>query len=123
MKNLVEELEGLDEMIRLNMAVDFECDNVPAKEFEYLSDLLREILKTPVPAMREYLRQQGYFVQNLWTDEDIIGQGENNGYEISKEQAVEIMDDMGRTFDACNGINWDSIDFAIEEYFKNQNPQ
>jgi len=118
MKNLMEELEDLNEMLQMNISVDFECDNVPAKEFEYLSGILQEIVKNPERKMREYLRQKGFFVQNMWSSQDVIGTGKNMGKEITEEQAIDIMELMGRRFDANYGVTWDFIEAIIEEYFK-----
>ena len=69
---------------------------------------------------RELLRKEGYFVQNLWTDQDVIEYGKDSlGYEISPEQALEIFELLGRRFDANIGVNWDMLEVVIEEFFKN----
>jgi hypothetical protein len=42
------------------------------------------------------------------------------GHEITEEQAKEIFGIMGKRHDAEQGINWDFIEFCIEEYFEDQ---
>jgi hypothetical protein len=71
----------------------------------------------PVVEAREVLRKEGYFVQNLWTSEDIIHTGNEMDIEISEAQALEIMELMGRRVDASIGVNWDFIECIIDEYF------
>ena len=69
---------------------------------------------------RELLRKEGYFVQNLWSTQDVIEYGKGSlGYDISEEQAIEIFDLLGRRFDATIGVNWDMLETVIEEFFKN----
>ena len=69
---------------------------------------------------RKLLKEEGHFVENLWCSGDIIGTGENMDIEISEEQALEIMELMGRRHDATIGVNWDFIETIIEEYFNNK---
>lgn len=80
-------------------------------------------MKKPTPQeikkAREVLASAGYFVENLWTDFDIIHRAKENGIKVSKKQAKEIMGIMGRRHDANNGVNWDFIDACVEEYFNN----
>lgn len=70
----------------------------------------------PISEAKEMLRKEGYFTQNLWTSDDIIGTASNMDKEITEEQAIEIMDLMGRRFDASIGVNWDFIETIIDEY-------
>jgi len=68
---------------------------------------------------RELLRKEGYFVQNLWSTQDVIEYGKDSlGYDISEEQALEIFELLGRRFDASIGVNWDILEVIIEEFFK-----
>ena len=69
-----------------------------------------------VKEAREFLKEQGYFTQNLWTAEDVIVRAKQMEEEISEEQAIEIFDLIGRRFNAEIGVNWDVIDNAIEEF-------
>lgn len=98
-------------------SVQVESERIP------MIELLGEVVETkpdPILDARELLRTKGYFVQNLWSYEDIIGCGEGMGHEISEEQALEIMELMGRRHDATIGVNWEVIEVIIEE-FLNQN--
>ena len=67
---------------------------------------------------RELLRKEGYFVQNLWSTQDVIEYGKDSlGYDISEEQAIEIFELLGRRFDANIGVNWEMLEVIIEEFF------
>lgn len=70
-----------------------------------------------VEKCKEFLRLKGMFVQNIWTSGDVIEHAEQLGYEVSEEQAIEIFDLMGRRFDATIGVNWESLETIIGEYF------
>jgi len=117
MKNLFEQLEELKDALRTNVNADW-SENDPSTEFSALAETLQNIVdNTPTKCCREFLKSQGYFVENLWTTGDVIGHGKNLDYEISEKQAIEIFELMGRRMDATIGINWDSIESAIEEFF------
>lgn len=52
-----------------------------------------------------------------WHLTDIIDRGEENGYTIPHHDAVEIAKAIESNFNASIGINWDVIDYHIENYF------
>jgi len=122
MKNLFKQLEELKGMLDTNINTDW-SENDPAEEFNALKEILDNIIGEKEynfhNAIKEYLRGKGYFVQNMWSDQDVIQHGADLGYEISEEQAIEIFDLLGRRFDANYGVNWDSIESVIDEYFEN----
>jgi hypothetical protein len=51
-----------------------------------------------------------------WHTEDIIGQAEAMGIELSEEDAEWILIDLADNFDANIGINWEVIEMAIQNY-------
>ena len=71
-----------------------------------------------VAEAREFLRKQGFLTQNLWSSPDVIGKAKEVGVECTEEQAIEIYDEIGRTIDCSLGVNWETIEQAIENYFK-----
>lgn len=120
MNNIFKQLEELKDALLTNVDVDW-SENDPSTEFSALADKLNNLLNGNLTSdCRELLKEEGFFVENLWCSGDIIGTGENMGQEISEEQALEIMGLMGRRFDATIGINWDFIEVIIEEFFNNQ---
>jgi len=117
MNNLFKQLEELKDALLTNVDGDW-SENDPSTEFSALADMLNNILdKNLTSDCREFLKNEGYFVENLWTTTDIIGTGENMDIEITEEQAKEIMELMGRRHDATIGVNWDFIEAMIEEFF------
>ena len=63
------------------------------------------------------LSKAGYFVDSLWTLEDIISRAEERERpKISKKQAKEIMSIMAKSHDANIGVNWEFIDCVTEIY-------
>ena len=51
-----------------------------------------------------------------WDIGDIKERGSAIGIEVSTTEAREILDDILRNHDANYGINWNTIDMAIQEY-------
>lgn len=74
-------------------------------------------IENEVRRAKNFLKDKGYFTQNMWQTDDVIMTGENMGIEISEDQAKEIFDLLGRRHDATIGVNWDMIEAVIEEYF------
>ena len=61
------------------------------------------------------LRKAGYFVDSLWTLEDIISRAEEmDRPKITKKRAKEIMSMMAKSHDANIGVNWEFIDCVTE---------
>ena len=68
--------------------------------------------------LKDELIKRGYFLQNTWHIEDVIGTALNQLHlELSKEEAIEVFEYMGNNFDAEIGVNWESIQVAIEACF------
>ena len=54
------------------------------------------------------------FYWDMWYDDDIIFRAKDIGFnKPTKKQVQEIFHTMKENFDACYGINWDTIDNAI----------
>ena len=51
-----------------------------------------------------------------WSWEDFVYRAKDTGYRISKKQSIEALYNMIRKHDASLGINWDTIDYYIEQY-------
>ena len=54
-------------------------------------------------------------IANVWSFEDVISRAEENGQEITKEQAIEVLQTILHKFDATVGINWTTIDIYLED--------
>lgn len=64
------------------------------------------------------LSRAGYFMDSLWTLEDIISRAEEmERPKVSKKQAQEIMHMMSKAHDANIGVNWEFIDCVTQIYF------
>lgn len=124
-----------DQLVELGYVPDC-TDTERENEFE-VQDLIREkiaeelgidqdkeddsvMVFKDVKQIREHLRSQGYFVQNMWQDGDVIGRATDMGYECELEDVIKIWDIIGNTFNAEYGVNWDTIDEAVETYFKDK---
>lgn len=77
--------------------------------------------QTEIEKAKATLSKAGYFVDSLWTLEDIITRAEEmERPKITKKQAREIMLMMSKAHDANIGVNWEFIDCITEMYFDKQ---
>lgn len=79
-------------------------------EIDYLRDQLnqsREKLKDVLEA-RALLRRKGYFVENLWTTDDVT-----ENYNCTQEQAQQVLE-MALTNEATMEQVWLAIDDACD---------
>ena len=51
-----------------------------------------------------------------WDIGDVKERGSAIGIEVSSKEAREILDDILRNHDANEGINWNVVDMAIQDY-------
>jgi len=58
---------------------------------------------------KDLLRKAGYYVDNLWSVDDVIGR-----YDCDEEDAQEVLDRALQNESVMNSI-WDSIDHHAEE--------
>jgi hypothetical protein len=88
-------------------------------EIDYLRGQLNEAKKKlkDIVEARLFLRSKGYFVENLWTTDDVT-----ENYNCTKEQAQQVLE-MALTNEATMQQIWLSIDDACDtlEIHKNQN--
>lgn len=50
----------------------------------------------------------------VWCVDDVLELAENKGITLSRDEALEVMDSVGRNHDAEIGINWDVISHWID---------
>jgi hypothetical protein len=60
-------------------------------------------------------------IEIKWSTEDVLLQAENAGFELTEDQADEILESLKDNHDATVGINWDVISFCIEDYLRREN--
>lgn len=51
-----------------------------------------------------------------WSTEDVLAMAESMDIELTETQADQILDNLIKCLDANVGINWDVINFHIEDY-------
>ena len=66
------------------------------------------MLEDKIKDAREYLKSQGYYVDNLWHIEDV-----KNWYECSDDEAYDILANAMKN-EATYSQIWMSIKYAIE---------
>ena len=52
----------------------------------------------------------------IWQVEDVEYWAEEREMEVSKEGAAKILGAMNDNHDATNGMNWDTIDYWLDEF-------
>lgn len=63
---------------------------------------------------KQVLKENGY-LSPMWHIDDIKGVAENKGVDLTKEQLLKVVDSIEHNHDANIGINWDNIDYHINE--------
>jgi hypothetical protein len=58
---------------------------------------------------------------NDWSVDDVIDLAEQNGYLITLDQAESILKTVYKKWDAEYGINWDFIEYWLNDYVENNN--
>jgi hypothetical protein len=53
-----------------------------------------------------------------WHIDDVIEQAENNGEQLTEQEARDVLGMVNRKHDCNIGINWDVIDYWIDEIVK-----
>ena len=88
----------------------------------YLDDLMYDVDDMKGHALREELTKVIGMIKDpnymfvSWHVDDVFSVIEDrfDSIEFSKEEAVEVLDNMKRSHDATIGINWDVIEVHIE---------
>lgn len=70
-------------------------------------------MKTEIEIAKEILKKNGY-IAYFWHKQDIIDKAIEKEIELSDEQIQEVITYLEK-IDANVGINWDSIEIAIDE--------
>ena len=63
---------------------------------------------------KQVLKESGYLVDGLWQVDDILMYAKQEEINISEEEAQEILDRIGRRWDASIGISWDTISYYLD---------
>ena len=79
-----------------------------------------------MPTIKEYIEQlQRLYSQDetvavhLWHTDDVIGLAKEMGYELTKNQAAEIIEDIHSHIDCEFGVTWMTVQVNIEDYVIN----
>lgn len=54
----------------------------------------------------------------IWQAGDVISRAEERGITLTETEANWVLDEMDHRQDASIGINWDTMDFYIDELVK-----
>jgi hypothetical protein len=60
-------------------------------------------------------------IEIIWSTDDVMMQAEIMNIEITEEQADAILENVLHYHDASLGINWDVLDFHIENFIDKLN--
>ncbi len=64
--------------------------------------------------MAHIVTENGHtFIRDDWDVEDILSQAELDEVKLSKKQVLLVMEYLVETFDANDGINWETVSDAI----------
>ena len=74
-------------------------------------------LEQEIEAAKELLAANGIQSQGLWCIEDIIGKAREMKKRCSKKDARIILSHIEQNFDAEYGINWQTLEQQIQDYF------
>jgi len=54
------------------------------------------------------------YISIKWHTDDVIRRADETGAVVTKEQAMEILEDIEANHDAPLGVTWDTIDFYLD---------
>jgi len=121
MSKFIEELEEVKDSLSTNVHVDWEEKDV-REEFIELHLKLNRILNGVANGyeraeLGKELLSERYVTTCMWSRGDIETYAVKNMKleELSEEQVDEVAGLMGRRHDASNGVNWEFIEYCIEE--------
>jgi hypothetical protein len=60
-------------------------------------------------------------IEIIWSTDDVMMQADIMNIDLTEEQADAILENVLHYHDASVGINWDVLDFHIENYFESKN--
>ena len=68
-----------------------------------------------IKELQERYEPETEIVAVFWQKEDVIWRAEDRGLSLSDEKAGQIVEALESNHDACIGINWDVIDFHLDD--------
>jgi hypothetical protein len=75
-----------------------------------------------MPEVREVIKHlesykpDEHIATAIWCEEDVIGRAKELGIKLTTEEAQAILDEIDRKQDCSLGINWDTLDYFIQDY-------
>ena len=63
------------------------------------------------------LQRRSYIIGSPFTSLDVDNLASNMGYSPTHDDIEEIIESINRAFDASVGINWEVIEYHINEHF------
>jgi len=54
----------------------------------------------------------------VWSTDDVLAIAEQNGFEITEDDAEEVLELIDQNHDANVGINWDVISYHLQNFKK-----
>ena len=81
-----------------------------------------EILKMAQLADKhvEHTKKMFKSINIIWSVEDVIQRAKQENINLTETQALEILEDAKDNHDATIGINWDVLDYHIEDVANRQ---
>jgi hypothetical protein len=64
---------------------------------------------------KQVLQNSGYLLVNAWHVDDIKSRAKQNKQKLTKEDLKKVVEFIENNHDANSGMNWDFIDYAINE--------
>ena len=71
-------------------------------------------VKNLIKHLQDNHKEDDYVAYDLWTVADVLDRAKDTRRQVSKEQAIDIIESINRSLDASIGITWDTIDSAID---------
>ncbi len=53
----------------------------------------------------------------VWCVEDVLQQAKENGYDLTEDEALSVLNLMLKRHDCNFGTTWESVDGAIKNYY------
>ena len=69
-----------------------------------------------IHTLTAYLRNQRHTAFILWQTDDVIHKASEIGFEMSQEEAENIISGIDRSSDCEYGITWETLSYHIEEW-------
>lgn len=89
---------------------------------EIFNEVRLDRLKSHLPADKsgEFSNVLDDKLYSIWCTDDVIERGRDmQEVELTEEQAKQILSDMDSNQDADIGVNWESMDYFIQEFVDN----